>query len=87
MGVDNGVHYYRRWTEKRNNTAETQKELFEPLTVCTLTTMLGYSGMIFANHPGIHSIGVLACIGLSFIWGSSLFLLPGLLDWVYQKRA
>jgi predicted RND superfamily exporter protein len=86
MGVDNGVHYYRRWSEKRGRVAKTQRELFEPLTVCTLTTMLGYSGMIFAHHPGIHSIGILACIGLSFIWGSSLFLLPGLLDWARRKR-
>jgi predicted RND superfamily exporter protein len=80
MGVDSGVHYYRRWKELNRNTPECQKELFIPLSVCTLTTITGYSGMVFASHPGLRSIGILASLGLTCIWITSLILFPWFLD-------
>lgn len=80
MGVDSGVHYYRRWKELIMNTGECQKELYNPLTVCTVTTMMGYSGMVFAQHPGLRSMGILACLGLGCIWLTSLVLFPGVLE-------
>jgi predicted RND superfamily exporter protein len=84
MGVDHGVHFYRRWKELGRRAAPAQRELFGPLSACTVTTMMGYAGMIFASHPGLQSIGHTACIGLGCIWLTSLALLPGLLDWYYQ---
>jgi predicted RND superfamily exporter protein len=81
LGVDHGVHYYRRWRELECHTADTQLELFEPITVATLTTIMGYAGMAFAHHPGLRSIGNLAIVGLSCTWLTSLVLLPGLLGW------
>jgi predicted RND superfamily exporter protein len=86
MGVDGGVHYYRRWRELGESIEETQRELFDPLSIANWTTMIGYSGMIFANHPGIRSIGVFATIGLACIWLTTLFLLPGLLS-LFGKSA
>jgi len=79
MGVDDGVHYYRRWRESGMNTDATQKELFVPLSLTTVTTMFGYLGIVFSSHPGLQTIGILACIGLFSTWFTSLFLLPGLL--------
>ncbi len=86
MGVDDGVHYFRRWKELDGDTDAAQKELFEPLTITTITTMLGYSGMMFAHHNGIQSIGIFACIGLSVIWMTSLFLLPGFLKFLGNSK-
>ena len=80
MGVDSGVHYYRRWKELKGDTPTCQRELFTPLSVCTLTTITGYSGMVFANHPGLRSIGLLASLGLACIWVTSLVLFPWLLE-------
>ncbi|MFC2164547.1 RND family transporter [Acidobacteriota bacterium] len=85
MGVDHGVHYYRRWKELDKNTAATHQELIGPLTTCTVTTMMGYFGMIFANQAGLQSIGKIACLGLGCIWLTSLILLPGILK-VIEKR-
>ena len=80
MGVDHGVHYLSRWRELHGQGERVHAELMTPLTVCTVTTMLGYSGMLFADHQGLHSIGLVACIGLSCVWAAALLLLPGLLD-------
>jgi predicted RND superfamily exporter protein len=86
MGVDSGIHYYRRWRELAHDTKACQQELFMPLTICTVTTITGYSGMVFATHPGLRSIGVLACLGLVCTWITSLILFPGILEFS-RKRA
>jgi hypothetical protein len=86
MGVDGGVHYYRRWAESGRDVAATQAELFEPLSTAIGTTMIGYSGMIFAGHNGIRSIGIFACLGLSLVWVATLVLLPGMLSWLGGKK-
>jgi len=81
LGVDHGIHFYRRWRELDQNTAATQLELFEPITVATATTIMGYAGMAFAHHPGLRSIGNLAVVGLVCTWLTATILLPGLLGW------
>jgi predicted RND superfamily exporter protein len=86
LGIDHGVHYYRLWKELGRDTVKTQRELFGPLTTCTLTTMMGYSGMAFARHEGLRSIGLVACLGLAAIWFVSLVVFPGILSWIPMKR-
>jgi hypothetical protein len=86
IGVDGGVHYYRRWREMGEDTEAVQGELFDPLSIAIWTTMVGYAGMVFAKHPGIRSIGLFACLGLACIWLTTLFLMPGLLKWRGGRR-
>ncbi len=85
MGVDGGVHYIRRWRELGKNVSESQKELTGPLSLATFTTLLGYSGMVFAHHTGIESIGIFACLGLFMIWFATLVILPGILK-LFRKK-
>ncbi len=85
MGVDGGIHYVQRWFEVKRDTDATQKELFEPLSLAIITTMLGYSGMMFANHSGISSIGNFAVMGLGLIWFATLVFLPGVLH-MFERR-
>lgn len=80
LGEDHGVHYYRRWKELGGDTRTTHRELLGPLTACTLTTMMGYSGMAFASHPGLRSIGLFAILGMACIWLTSLVLFPAILE-------
>jgi predicted RND superfamily exporter protein len=86
IGVDGGVHYYRRWQEMEEDDEAAQKELFDPLSIAIWTTMVGYAGMVFAEHPGIRSIGIFATLGLACIWLATLFLMPGLLQWMKGRR-
>ncbi len=85
MGVDDGVHYYRRWAECNRDVSSTQEELFGPLTLTSATTIFGYIGIVFSSHPGLRSIGILACIGLACTWFTSLFLLPGILNLLKRR--
>jgi hypothetical protein len=81
MAVDNGVHYHHRWSELGRNAASVQGELFGPVSVCTIANMLGYFGLIFTRHPGLRSIGQVACLGMLCLWATSLLLMPRLLEW------
>lgn len=81
MAVDNGVHYYHRWRAQGRDAAAVQGELFGSVSVCTIANMLGYFGLIFTRHPGLRSIGYVACLGMVCLWATSLLLMPGLLGW------
>jgi hypothetical protein len=86
MGVDSGVHYFRRWRMHGGTVAAVQDELFEPMTLANWTTAIGYGGMLFANHPGIRSIGMFAVIGAMCAWVTNLFFFPGILEWIERRR-
>lgn len=79
LGEDAGVHYYRHCQEHGFDVQRSQKELFGTLSACSLTTMIGYIGLIFAHNRGLQSLGTLACLGMASLWFTSLFLLPALL--------
>jgi predicted RND superfamily exporter protein len=85
IGVDDGVHYYRRWREKQKDTNSTQKELFGTLSLTTATTMCSYLGIALSRHPGLQSIGFLACLGMGCAWLTTVFFLPGLLNLVFKR--
>lgn len=86
MGVDDGVHYFRRWRELKQEIGPVQQELFNPLTVTSATTISSYLGISLSAHPGLQSIGILASIGLFCTWLTTLFLLPHLLKWFYRGK-
>lgn len=86
MGVDAGVHFFFFWQEVRYHPALSQRELFNPLTTATWSTIFGFAGLILARHPWLRSIGILSVIGLSMIWAVSLFVLPGFISLFRNRR-
>jgi len=79
MGVDDGIHYFRHCKSHNYDILTTQKELFGTLSICTLTTMIGYFGLVMAHNRGLQSLGLLACLGMTCLWVTSMFLLPAFL--------
>jgi predicted RND superfamily exporter protein len=77
--VDNGVHYFRRWKETGGDVRAVQQELAGPLTTSVATTLMGYGGLLVANHAGLRSIGALAVLGLACCWLTGVALMPGVL--------
>ncbi len=77
--VDNGVHWYRRWTETGHATADVQEELSGALTASAATTTIGYAGLTLAHHAGLRSIGATAILGFACLWFTGVVLMPGVL--------
>ncbi len=80
LGIDGGVHVYH--AARRRGAAQMTAVLRETggaVAMCTATSIIGFSGMMVAVHPGLRSIAVLAVIGLSTCLFGALVVLPNLL--------
>jgi predicted exporter len=55
------------------------KRITPGLTVALVTSLLGYSALMFAPFPALAQIGLFALVGLSAAWLSVFLLLPALL--------
>lgn len=82
IGIDNGVHIYHRYKEEGPGSAWfVLKSTGLPVIASVVTTMLGFLGLVFAQHNGLNSIGDLAVIGLSMTLLAAITLLPA----IFQK--
>ena len=79
IGIDSGIHIYRRYLE------EEKKDIFEsvkyagpPVFVSAVTTMMGFSALVIANHQGLKTIGILAIVGMTSILFFALTVIPAL---------
>ncbi|MGA1197775.1 MAG: efflux RND transporter permease subunit, partial [Candidatus Latescibacterota bacterium] len=87
MGIDNGVHLYHRYKEEGPGSMPlVLKSTGGAMLVSMLTTMVGFFGLMTAQHPGLNSIGRLALIGLLTCFITAVFVLPALLEVLDGKR-
>lgn len=81
IGVDNGVHIYHRHKEEGPGSLWfVLRNTGLVIGMTTLTTIVGYSGLIAASHPGLNSIGELAVIGLTATFLAAVLVLPAILQ-------
>jgi uncharacterized protein len=57
------------------------------LTLCSLTTSLGYFALLFSINKGIHSFGLAAAVGELTCLAATVLWLPAILAWLEQRRA
>ncbi len=87
IGVDNGVHIYHRYLEEGpGSVAIVLRRTGRAITMTTLTTIVGYSGLIMATHPGLNSIGYLAVIGIAATFATAVIALPSLLQVLETRK-
>ncbi|WP_445664861.1 efflux RND transporter permease subunit [Fodinibius sp. AD559] len=83
IGEDNGVHLASRYREEgKNRMWDVLSSTGQHVTVGSLTTMLGFSGLLFTNHPGLQSLGMMAVIGIGMTLVAALTFLPALIQWL-----
>lgn len=81
IGEDNGVHITARYLEEDTKSmGEVLSSTGQHITIGSLTTMLGFSGLIFTNHPGLQSLGTMAVIGIGMTLFTALTFLPALIQ-------
>lgn len=88
IGVDNGVHIYHRYEEEgRGSLIHVLRNTGWAITMTTSTTIVGYSGLIMARHPGLNSIGDLAVVGLTATYLTAVLVLPAILQFLENRNA
>jgi hypothetical protein len=86
IGNDAGVHMVHRYREEgRRSLWTVLRSTGEHVTMGTLTTAIGFGGLLLSFHPGLNSIGVLAAIGLGTTLLAAIVFLPGLLQWMEDR--
>lgn len=86
IGEDNGVHLAHRYRDEgKNSVWEVLSSTGQHVTIGSFTTMLGFSGLLFTNHPGLQSLGTMAVIGIGMTWVAALTFLPALIQWLEDR--
>jgi hypothetical protein len=86
IGEDSGVHLAHRYREEgKNSMWQVLSSTGQHITMGSITTMLGFAGLLFTNHPGLQSIGVMAVLGIGMTLLTSVTFLPALIQWLEDK--
>ncbi len=87
IGCDNGVHLAHRFRDEgRKNMWEVLSSTGQHITVGSFTTMLGFAGLLFTNHPGLQSIGIMAVVGIGMTLFTALTFLPSMVQTLEDKK-
>jgi len=87
IGCDNGVHLAHRYREEGQNSMwRVLASTGQHITMGSLTTMLGFAGLLFTMHPGLRSIGIMAVIGIGMTLVSALTFLPAMVQFLEDKN-
>lgn len=86
IGNDAGVHIVHRFREEGfGSIIHVLRSTGEHVTMGSLTTMIGFAGLLLSFHPGLHTIGQLAVAGIGATLVSALFFLPALLQLLERR--
>jgi predicted RND superfamily exporter protein len=86
IGEDSGVHLAHRYRDEgKNSMWAVLSSTGQHITMGSITTMLGFAGLMFTNHPGLQSLGVMAVIGIGMTLLTSLTFLPALIQWLEDR--
>ena len=81
MGIDNAVHVFHRYRESGPGSLRlVLRTTGMALLATTLTTMVGFAGLVPAHHPALYWIGIVSLLGLGSCFVSAVTLLPALLQ-------
>ena len=90
MGQDDALHIIHRYREEGPGSLRfVLRETGGAVFLTTLTTVIGFSSMLFVQHQGLRSLGWTACIGMTLCLVSSLLVVPSALriaEWLAARR-
>jgi len=88
LGIDNSVHLTHRYLELGpGRMGAVLRSILGPIAVSTMTTMIGFGGMMAAHQDGLQSLGVLAVLGMGLSLLAVSTFLPALLLYLEGRRA
>jgi predicted RND superfamily exporter protein len=76
MGVDNGVNMLYRFREEEAGVPVLSTAAGKSVTICSLTTIAGFGALMFAEHHGIASLGLLLALGVTAVFVATIVVLP-----------
>ena len=87
IGNDAGVHLVHRYREEGFGSIwPVLRSTGEHVTIGSLTTIIGFGGLLISFHPGLQSIGLLAVVGIGATLLAAITFLPALWQWLEDEN-
>ncbi|MCX8117980.1 MAG: MMPL family transporter [Desulfobacterota bacterium] len=87
MGIDNSIHLMHRYLEQgAKDPAQALRTTGRAMTMCTVTTMLGFGSLVTARYQALTSMGWVTLLGMGSCLIGSLVLLPSMLMLLGGRR-
>ncbi|HEY8088421.1 MAG TPA: MMPL family transporter, partial [Polyangiaceae bacterium] len=88
IGVDYAVNVASRWElDGRRSMAEAVRTTGGAVTLCSLTTIIGYSSLLLAENRALFLFGMLAVLGEVACLSTAVVVLPAVVEWLQSSRA
>jgi hypothetical protein len=88
IGVDYSVNMASRWElDGRGSMAEVVRSTGGAVTLCSLTTIIGYSSLLLAQNRALFLFGLLAVLGEVACLTTAVIVLPACLEWWGGRRS
>ncbi|VAW07391.1 hypothetical protein MNBD_ALPHA05-129 [hydrothermal vent metagenome] len=88
ISVDNTIHIFHRFDSEGSaaDISQIMSSTGRAAVLTTLTTLIGFGGLVTASMGGLRSMGLLAIIGFTTCLVTTWWLLPNLLK-LYRQKA
>lgn len=90
MGQDDSLHIVHRYREEGpGRLRQVLRETGGAVVLTTVTTVIGFSSMLFVDHVGLRSLGWTAVVGMTLCLVASLTVVPACLrigEWWQARR-
>lgn len=87
LAISGSQHLWHQYREKSTGSVGAILRHVSPIvSAATLTSMVCFSGLLFSSHPGLHSMGLVAVLGLLCLLIAQLTLFPVLVGWLDWRR-
>lgn len=90
MGQDDSLHLIHRYREEGPGSLKfVLRETGGAVFLTTLTTVIGFSSMLFVSHQGLRSLGYTCVIGITLCLVSSVLIVPAglrVLEWLRARK-
>ncbi len=85
IAIDNGIHVVHRYLEgtegaSREDMVEVFRHTGRGVVMATLTTVVGFGALLFADNPSLISSGILAMLGTTATLVAAVTILPAMLS-------
>jgi hypothetical protein len=78
-GVDGGIHIIHRYREM-HSTVDAVKTTGSAVALSSLTSIVGFGALSFAQHQGVASLGRVTALGCATVFVATVILLPAMID-------
>jgi predicted RND superfamily exporter protein len=78
-GMEYSIQYCNRYLEDpKKGPTYAFRTMFRPLLFCSLTSCVGYGGLVLATHPGLRSLGISSTVGVLLALLFALAMTPAI---------